>query len=173
MVGVQEMRVVAVGVDPQRSQPILLLQEAAGRNRVLPVWVGVPEATAIEMERNGVSTPRPTTHRLIGNVIDALGRRLEHVLITVVRDDVFHAELVLDEQTRVSARVSDAVALALHLHVPIRSEDSVLDVAGLPGDDVIDMSVGGGGADRTDPTEEIEQFRRFLDTASPEDFDPS
>jgi hypothetical protein len=69
------------------------------------------------------------THQLIGDVIDAFGRHLQQVRITEVRDNIFYAELILDRNTRVSARVSDAVALALHRGIPIHAEDTVLDAA--------------------------------------------
>lgn len=178
MNAVQDMRVVAVGMDPQHDQPVLLLQETSGQQRVLPVWVGMPEATAIELERQQVETPRPTTHRLIGLVIASCGRQLERVRITTVRDSVFHAELVFDNGARVSSRVSDAVALALHLNAPISAEESVLDEVGLPNAEVVDVTGAGtpveGEEDLiTDPAEEIERFRRFLDEASPEDFGKS
>jgi len=87
------------------------------------------------------------------------------VRITEVRDNIFYAELVLDRNTRVSARVSDAIALALHLGVPIHAEDTVLDAAA-----VASTVFRAQGDDRT--PDEVEEFRRFLDTASPEDFDP-
>jgi uncharacterized protein len=168
---VPEMRVVAVGITADDARPVLLLEETAGRHRLLPVWVGLPEAVAIERERNGVRTARPMAHHLIGEVIGSFGRRLEQVCITNLADGVFHAELVLDAGTVVSARPSDAVALALHLEVPIRCEAAVLDEAAVADVEVID-----GEASRTgpaDPAGEIERFRRFLDTATPEDFDPS
>jgi hypothetical protein len=69
------------------------------------------------------------THQLIGDVIDAFGRHLQQVRITEVRGHIFYAELILDRNTRVSARVSDAIALALHLGAPIHAEDTVLDAA--------------------------------------------
>ena len=84
--------------------------------------------------------------------------------ITEVRDNIFYAELILD-QPQVSARVSDAIALALHLGVPIHAEDIVLDTAA-----VANTAIRAEGDDRA--PDEVEQFRRFLDTASPEDFDP-
>jgi len=87
------------------------------------------------------------------------------VLITEVRDNIFYAELILDQNTRVSARVSDAIALALHLGVPIHAEDTVLDTTA-----VAHTAIRTQGDDRT--PDEVEQFRRFLDTASPEDFEP-
>ena len=160
-----EMRITAVGVEPGVYRPVLLLEEASGDHRLLPVWIGIAEANAITVEQQRVSLPRPMTHQLIGDVMDAFGRHLEQVRITEVRDNIFYAELILDRDTRVSARVSDAVALALHLGIPIHAEDTVLDAAAVTntitrlGDDPAQM-------------DEVEQFRRFLDTASPEDFDP-
>jgi len=162
---VREMRVMAVGVEPGAAKPVLLLQEATGDHRLLPVWIGTAEANAIMLEQHGVSLPRPMTHQLIGDVLDAFGRHLEQVRITEIRDSIFYAEMILDHDTRVSARVSDAIALALHLGVPIHAEDAVLDTAA-----VANTAIRAEGDDRT--PDEVEQFRRFLDTASPEDFDP-
>ena len=159
------MRVMAVGVESGAARPVLLLQEAGGDHRLLPVWIGVAEANAITVEQHHVPLPRPMTHQLIGDVLDALGRRLEQVLITEVRDNIFYAELILDQNTRVSARVSDAIALALHLGVPIHAEDTVLDTTA-----VAHTAIRTQGDDRT--PDEVEEFRRFLNTASPEDFDP-
>jgi bifunctional DNase/RNase len=158
------MRVMAVGVEAA-ARPVLLLQEASGDHRLLPVWIGIAEANAITVEQHGVSLPRPLTHQLIGDVLHAFGRHLELVRITEVRDDIFYAELILDQGTRVSARVSDAIALALHLGVPIHAEDSVLDAVA-----VANTGISTEGDDRA--LDEVEEFRRFLDTASPADFDP-
>jgi uncharacterized protein len=166
------MRVVALGRDPMAVQPVLLLQETGGRRRVLPVWVGVPEATAIELARRHVELPRPQTHQLILDVVRSFDRQLQLVRITMLRDSVFHAELVFDGDVRVSARVSDAVAMALHVDVRIEAEDAVLDEAA-----VAEVGMVGPAADEDDgegetPSEheELERFRRFLDNASPEDF---
>ena len=162
---VHEMRVMAVGLEPGAYRPVLLLEEASGDHRLLPVWIGAAEGNAIILEQRGIAGPRPMTHQLIGHVLTAFGRRLEQVRITEVRDNIFYAELILDRDTRVSARVSDAVALALHLGIPIHAEDTVLNAAAIAntitrlGDDPAQV-------------DEVEQFRRFLDTASPEDFDP-
>ena len=160
-----EMRVMAIGVEPGAYRPVLLLEESSGDHRLLPVWIGPAEANAITMEQRGISGPRPITHQLIGHVLAALGRRLEQVQITEVRDNIFYAELILDKNTRVSARVSDAVALALHLGIPIHAEDTVLDAA------AVTNTITRLGDDDPAQVDEVEQFRRFLDTASPEDFD--
>jgi uncharacterized protein len=160
---VGEMRVKALGVESGVFRPVLLLQEASGDHRLLPVWIGIAEANAIRVEQQRVALPRPMTHQLIGDVIDAFGRQLQQVRITEVRDNIFYAQLILDRDTRVSARVSDAVALALHLGIPIYAEDTVLDAA------AVANTVARDEGDDPPPRDEVEEFRRFLDTASPED----
>ncbi|MCU1661614.1 MAG: bifunctional nuclease family protein [Pseudonocardia sp.] len=173
----QEMLVVAVGMDLRAALPVLLLQETSPQHRVLPVWVGVAEANAIELERQHVTAPRPPTHQLICQVIGSLGRRLDHVCISEVRDRVFYAQLVFDGETAVSARPSDAVAVALHLGVPIHAADEVLDQAALADVEVVDTSPAGEGGDGpsarspVDENTELERLRRFLDKATPDDFD--
>ena len=159
------MRVMAVGVQPGAYRPVLVLEEANGDHLLLPVWIGAAEANAITLEQHGISGPRPMTHQLIGHVLTAFGRRLERVRVTEVRDNIFYAELILDRDTRVSARVSDAVALALHLGIPIDAENTVLDAA------AVTNTISGLAGDDPEQVDEVEQFRRFLDTASPEDFD--
>jgi bifunctional DNase/RNase len=143
----QEMRVVAIGVEPNLASPVLLLREASAEHRVLPVWIGVAEANAIELELHHVTAVRPTAHHLIGQVINFCGRRLERVCVTMLDEGVFHAELVISPDLRVSARVSDAVALALHLDAPIHAADTVLDQAALADVRVVDIDDGAGGGD--------------------------
>lgn len=173
----RRMRVVAVGVD-QHQRPLLLLQEAAGRHRMLPVWIEAAEANAIVAEQPHVPTPRPHTHALIAGVILACGHHLRQVSITALRENTFYAELILNHGIAISARVSDAVALALHLDVPIQAEESVLRQAGLPETDVHTLDaadLGNAGDTEVGDIEaaEIARLREFLDTATPEDFDPS
>jgi bifunctional DNase/RNase len=152
-------------VESGAYRPVLLLQEASGNHRLLPVRIGIAEANAITVEQQRVPVPRPMTHQLIGDVVDAFGRHLQQVRITEVRDNIFYAELILDQDIRVSARVSDAIALALHLGVPIHAEDTVLNAAA-----VDHTAIRAEGDEHA--SDEVEEFRRFLDTASPEDFDP-
>lgn len=167
-----EMRVVGVSLDGEQgpSRPVLLLQEISGRRRVLPLWIGVREAAAIISEQRGVRQARPGTHQLIGLVINAFERRLERVAIVDIRQSIFHAELIFDAATVTSARPSDAVALALHLGVPIHVEESVLGLAALPSDDAAGIAGSLGPIDET-TLDAVDDFRRFLDSASPEDFD--
>jgi len=150
-----EMRVVGVRVELPANQPILLLREVEGE-RYLPIWIGNGEATAIALEQQRVQPVRPMTHDLLRDVISALGGELKQVRITELQEGTFFAELVFNGNVRVSARPSDSVALALRVGVPIHAEESVLCEAGLIIPDEQDN--------------EVEKFREFLDSVSPEDF---
>jgi bifunctional DNase/RNase len=150
-----ELSVVGVRVELPANQPIVLLKEASGE-RYLPIWIGAVEATAIAFAQQGIVPPRPLTHDLMRDVVAALGVELTAVNITELRDGVFFAELLFSNGVRVSARPSDAIALAVRTQVTIFAADTVLDEAGI----VI--------ADEQES--EVERFREFLDNISPDDF---
>lgn len=146
------------------NTPIVLLREAAGQ-RYLPIWVGAVEATAIAYAQQGVVPPRPLTHDLLRDILEAVGAELTEVRITALRDGVYYAVLVFASGVEVSARPSDAIALALRTQTPILGAEEVLDEAGI---DLPDESGGGDG--EAPAEEEVERFREFLDQVSPEDF---
>jgi bifunctional DNase/RNase len=152
---VHPLRVVGVRVELPANQPVVLLREEDGV-RYLPIWIGAVEASAIAFHQQGVQTPRPLTHDLVRDMIRALGVRLEAVHITELRDDVFYAELRFAGGIAVSARPSDAIAVALRCDVAILGSDGVLDAAGIEIPD--------------EQEDEVEKFREFLDNVSPEDF---
>jgi bifunctional DNase/RNase len=149
------LQVVGVRVELPANQPVVLLKEADGV-RYLPIWIGAVEASAIAFEQQGVQTPRPLTHDLLKDVIDALGVELKQVSITELRDDVFYAELEFANGVSVSARPSDAIALALRTGTAIVGDESVLAAAGISIPD--------------EDEDEVERFREFLDTISADDF---
>ncbi len=151
-----QLDVVGVRVEMPSNQPIVLLRERDGE-RYLPIWIGAVEATAIAFAQQGVVPPRPLTHDLLRDVISALDRPVERIHITDLRDGVFFAELHFADGVIVSARPSDAIALALRTNSPIFSGPDVLDEAGIIIPDEED--------------DEVEKFREFLDQISPEDFD--
>ncbi len=158
---VRELEVVGVRVEMPSNQPIVLLREAEGE-RYLPIWIGAPEASAIAFAQQGVVPPRPLTHDLLNDVIGALGRELEQVRIVAVRDNVFYAELVLSGGVVVSARSSDAIALALRAGCSI-----------LGADEVLESSAVGVPEEEGEAEDEVERFREFLDQVSAEDFESS
>jgi len=151
----KRVEVLGVRVEMPSNQPIVLLREVEG-DRYLPIWIGATEATAIAYVQQGVVPPRPLTHDLLKDVIDALDRSLTEVRITRLEDGVFFAELHLSEGVVVGARPSDAIALALRMSSPIEVDDAVLDEAGVIIPD--------------EEEDEVERFREFLDQVTPEDF---
>lgn len=152
----REVDVVGVRVEMPSNQPIVLLREATGE-RYLPIWIGAVEATAIAFAQQGVTPPRPLTHDLLKDVLEATGNELSEVRIVEVRDGVFYASLVLASGVEVSARPSDSIALALRTGSKIVCAEEVLDEAGL--------------AVPAEQEDEVEKFREFLDHVTPEDFE--
>jgi len=144
-----------VRVEMPSNQPMVLLRERGG-DRYLPIWVGSAEASAIAFAQQGVVPPRPLTHDLMRDIIEALGRTLEEVRIVAIKDNVFHAELHFDGGLTVGSRSSDAIALALRTGTRIMGADEVLET--------------GGVAVPDEDEDEVEKFREFLDQISPEDF---
>jgi bifunctional DNase/RNase len=153
---VRDVDVVGVRVEMPSNQPIVLLRESGGE-RYLPIWIGAVEATAIAFAQQGVVPPRPLTHDLLKNLLEATQQELTEVRITEVREGVFYAELILSGGAEVSARPSDSIALALRTGSRIVCAEAVLDEAGIIVPD--------------EQEEEVEKFREFLDQITPEDFE--
>jgi len=159
-----EMELLGIKLELPSNIPIVMLRELAGDRRVLPIFIGLPEANAIHLALEGRTPARPLTHDLMIDVFAELGVRLERVEITDLDEGTFYAELHLSgpDGTRVvSARPSDGVALAVRVGAPIHAADAVLDEAAAP------MS-----ADEEDEEsdEVVEQFREFIEQVNPEDF---
>ena len=138
------------------NQPIVLLREVTGE-RYLPIWIGAVEATAIAFAQQGVTPPRPLTHDLMRDVLEATGQQLEEVRIIDMQDNVFFAQLVFAGGAEVGARPSDSIALALRTGTRIVCAEAVLEEAGL--------------AVPAEQEDEVERFREFLDHVSPDDFE--
>src|SRR4051794_7617462 len=155
------MHLVGVRVELPTNNPIVLLREADGDHRVLPIFIGAVEATAIAFALQGVVTQRPMTHDLMRDLLQALDIRVERVVVTDLREGTFFAEIELQsngDTHKVSSRPSDAIALAARLGSPIYAEESVLDEAAI----VV--------SEEDEQEEEVEKFRAFLQEVNPEDF---
>ena len=157
-----EMELVGVRVELPTNTPIVLLRELAGERRMLPIFIGPPEATAIAFALEQVPTPRPMTHDLLRNLLDELEVTLERVVVTDLQDSTFFAELHLvqgGETHLLSSRPSDAIALAARTGSPIFAEEAVLE------------EVGYAVREESQPEEEVvEEFKQFLDEINPDDF---
>ena len=161
-----EMELVAVRVELPGNIPVVVLRELEGERRLLPIFIGQPEATAIAFALDGVVTQRPMTHDLMRDLIEQLGASVERVVITHLDEGTFYAEVHLESgetSLQVSSRPSDAMALALRIDCPIYATDELLDEAGLvePDDDESEEPQG---------DDVVEQFREFIDSVNPDDF---
>lgn len=136
---------------------VLLLDPAA--ELVVPIIIGPREASAIAMAQAHLSAPRPMTHDLLRNILDALRVELTRVEIVALDDGIFYAEMVLGTGVRVDARASDAIAVAVRTGSPVLCSAEIVALAGV---ELVD-----GEQQR-----EMERFRDFLDHVTPEDFGP-
>src|SRR5918998_652869 len=155
------MRLEGVRVEMPTNNPIVLLREADGQRRVLPIFIGPVEATAIAFALQGVVTQRPMTHDLLKDLLTALGAEVERIVITELRDRTFYAEIEMTRNgsgCKVSSRPSDAIALAARLGTPIFADEAVLDEAAV------------AVSEEDEEEDEVERFREFLEGVNPEDF---
>jgi hypothetical protein len=158
------MELLGVRLELPANAPVVLLREQTGE-RVLPIYIGPEEAQAIVRALEGVVPPRPMTHDLLRDTVQALGADVVRITVTELRDRTFYAELELriDGRTvRVSSRPSDAIALAVRVHAPIFAAEGVLDEAAAPPEEE--------PAEIEEQEEIVDQFRDFIDTVNPEDF---
>lgn len=161
-----QVRVAHLGLDRTTNTPVVILQENDGQ-RVLPIWIGPAEASAIAMELAGVKFSRPLTHDLLKQVIVGLGAELRKVIITQVKDNTYFAELHIyrgDTVIQIDARPSDSIALALRLKAPILTSETLLELTS------VDTSEGaiqpGSGTGPLD----ADTLKSYLQNLDPEDF---
>ncbi|MBK01623.1 MAG: hypothetical protein CL464_04065 [Acidimicrobiaceae bacterium] len=163
-----EMELLGVQVELPSNSPLLLLREAAGQGRVLPVVIDTPEAHAIHRGIEGIRLARPLTHDLLVKMLEDLEATIAKVVVTELRERTFFAEIEVSlagKSHTISARPSDAIALAVRTASPIYASEEVLAEAGQileahPADE----------ASENDPDELLDDFKQFLDDVSPDDF---
>lgn len=138
----------------------MMLRESGGRRRVIPIYIGGPEASAIHYALEGIVPERPLTHDLLISMIDELGHQVDRLVLTEVRDHTYFAELRLDGgEVAVSCRPSDGVAVAIRAGVQIFAEATLVDEVGRE-----------VASEATEAEEIIDDFREFINNISPEDF---
>jgi bifunctional DNase/RNase len=156
-----EVTVAQLGLDRTTNSPVVILREREG-TRVLPIWIGPAEASAIAMELQGIKPPRPMTHDLLKTVIAGLGATMQRVNISAIKDKTYFAELWLvreDQLFQLDARPSDSIALALRMHAPIFTQV-----------DLLEQGAEESTPETPDPSAEAEKLRAWLEKMDPEDF---
>lgn len=159
-----EMEVAGLGLDPGNQGPVLFLQEKGG-GRLLPIWIGVIEASAIAVELEHVKLGRPLTHDLLCAAIVGLNGKVNAVRIVGLREGTFFATIAVTHDCKtleLDARPSDAIALALRVGVPITCEGDILRQAAVPeGSQVFDQRADESEEARPQATDaDIEAGRR-------------
>lgn len=170
-----EVKVARLGLDSASKTYVVILQEKHGE-RLLPIWIGEPEAQSIVMQMNAIKRERPLTHDLCKSLIVGLGGTLRRVQITKVEKSTYYAELHVerDEQiVQIDARPSDSIAIALRLSAPIFAQESLLTMVESEGDEP-EFSSPASAAPPEAPaaSEELsaEQLKAHLEKLRPEDF---
>jgi bifunctional DNase/RNase len=168
MTSMVPIQIVGMRFDQLHGTSAVVLGEFGDFTRVLPIMIGAPEAQAIALSLTGEEPVRPGTHDLTVTLMATAGLRLDEVVVTELRDGVFFAELFVESaegMVSVSARPSDAIALAIRSKAPIFVSAAVLEEAGIA---ISHVSSDGLSDDEID--EVVEEFHRMLETASPSDF---
>ena len=163
---VRQVDVVGVRLELPSNQPVLILRDQLAA-RDLPLWIGTAEATAISLALDGVIPVRPLTHDLLAAAITQLGGQVTSVSISELVEGTFYATINFLNHDSMSARPSDAVALAVRSDIPVFVAQDVMDFAGMDLAEDDDLA--------TDASEdlseaELDEFRAFLDDIQPEDF---
>jgi uncharacterized protein len=157
------MELLGVRVEIPANTPMVLLREREGRQRLVPIYIGNPEATSIHYALEGVVPPRPLTHDLFLEALAVVGARIDKVVVTEMRDHTYYAELHLETNEGpkvVSSRPSDAIALAVRCDAPLFANEDLVDEVGQE-----------PPPEPEEHTEEIlDEFHDFIENVTPEDF---
>ncbi|MBM3742438.1 MAG: bifunctional nuclease family protein [Actinomycetota bacterium] len=158
-----EMRLEGIRLEIPQNTPVLMLREQGGVKRLMPIYIGAPEASSIHYALEGLKPDRPLTHDLLINVVEALDAQPVKLVITNIEENTYFADLhvlQLGKVVKISCRPSDGVAIAVRTSIPIYVEDELLDQVGKV---VVE--------DAPENAEEIiDDFRDFIDSIKPEDF---
>lgn len=165
----QKVKIDAVLFDQSKGAAVVTLAEESGE-RILPIFIGIPEGMTIFRELNRTASPRPLLHDLVQTILQGLHTRLEKVIIDAMNDTTFYARLYLrqhDALVVVDARPSDAVALAIKFQAPIYVAEAVLEAAGRQADHAVPAETPSPQRREESPEEDIHSW---LENLRPEDF---
>jgi len=170
-----EVRVQSLALDRSTNTPVVILQELDGE-RVLPIWIGPSEASAIAMQLADMEFSRPLTHDLLCSVLKGLGGAVQKVIITKVESSTYYAELIVRRNGEVfslDARPSDSIAVALRVDARIFAQDDLLEDATIEISDdesSVEMTFDSPATPSSDEGMGPEELKEYLRKLNPEDF---
>jgi bifunctional DNase/RNase len=150
-----------IRVDRLSNSPAMTLREVDAPHRLIEIFIGSPEAASIHAAMEGAEMPRPLTHDLFVLTLERLQVEIRHVVLTEVRNGTYFAEMHLksvNQDHTLSCRPSDAVAIAVRAECPVYATDELLDQVGEVADEVTESEI-------------LDEFKEFIDTIRPEDFE--
>ena len=168
------VELVGLHIEATTGEPLVLLREHDLPHRVLPIFIGEAEAASIAVALSGEVPPRPLTHDLMAALVNSLEVHVDSVEVTGLVDGAFTAELTFSSPSgghRLDTRPSDAIALAVRLGTPLFVRESVLEQASVVIEESDDEAIDDDALDDEDIDQEVADFRAFLATLDPEDFD--
>ena len=152
------VEVNSIRLEETSETPILLLLDPSSQ-KVLPIWIGTIEAVSIAYAQEGILHERPQTHDLLINIVEALDGTINEVNISNIEEDTYYANIILSTingLVTLSSRPSDAIAIALRSNIPVTVNEEVFET------NSIDLII--------DSSNEIEEFKQFINDIKPEDF---
>jgi bifunctional DNase/RNase len=170
-----EVKVQSLALDRTTNTPVVILQELGG-DRVLPIWIGPGEASAIAMQLADMEFSRPLTHDLLCAVLKGLGGDLQKVIITRVEASTYYAEMIVrrnGEMFSLDARPSDSIAVALRVSARIFAQDDLLEEAAIEIADEESQAGSAPGEKTSTATHDVmgpEELEEHLRKLNPEDF---
>lgn len=151
------MEVSGVVMDPRSNLPVVILKDEKA-TWLVPIWIGVMEASAIAAQLEGVELPRPMTHDLMKNMLDELGAKVLRVDVSKIEDNTFYASITVSAGNRlleIDARPSDSIALAVRFGCDIGVSQEVIEEAGIKVEDT-------GAVDLSSSSEDPDKLKEIL-----------
>lgn len=166
-----EVVIDSIRVSLMSQHRVVILKDTQSE-RFLSIWIGPYEAEAITVSLQELEVSRPLTHDLLRSMVNTLGAEVQQVNITELRGDVYYAKIILSvngKNLEIDSRPSDALALAVRVHVPIFVEETVMDEAASEPE----AEVGSDNELMEGSDERLEVFKDFVDSLDLEDIDPA
>ncbi len=160
-----EVKIDSIRVSLMSQHRVVVLKETDAE-RYLPIWIGPFEADAITIQLQGVQVARPLTHDLLKSLIDQMGAKVSHVMVSELRNDTFFARIVMDvkgKSVEIDARPSDAIALAVRSKSPLFVAEDVMNMASIvPEHSIDELDTTGGEPITPEEEEKLSAFRDFI-----------
>lgn len=169
-----QVDIIGLSTSPSSGGAYALVLGEVGGNRRLPIIIGAFEAQAIALELEKIQPPRPMTHDLLRDTLEAVGAEVMDVVIDELREGTFYAKIryVHDgDEGQLDSRPSDAVALAVRVDAPIYVSPSVMEEAGIPTEEEGAAALTTGDVEQEDEPSmtQLERMEHQLESAIEEE----